>query len=113
MVERIIPLYKQLKEVIARIPKNGEYVFTNPKTGTKYDYRKGMLKGLCKRAKVKYFTFHALRHYGASKLAQEGVPLPDIQALLGHQRATTTDIYLQSLGFASRLDSLRKLDFPA
>jgi hypothetical protein len=53
-----------------------------------------------------------LRHYGASKLAQEGVPLTDIQALLGHQRATTTDIYLQSLGFASRLNSLSKLVFP-
>jgi len=113
IVERIIPMTKQLKEVIERIHKNGKYVFINPKTGTKYDYRIGMLKGLCKRAKVKHFTFHALRHYGASKLAQEGVPLTDIQALLGHQRATTTDIYLQSVGYASRLNSLSKLVFPA
>jgi integrase len=82
MVERLIPLTKPLKEVIAQIPKNGRYVFTNSKTGTKYDYRKGMLKGLCKRAKVKFFTFHALRHYGASQLAKEGLPLTDIQTFL-------------------------------
>lgn len=112
VVERMIPLTKPLKEVIERIPKNGKYVFINPKTGTKYDYRKGLLKGLCKRAKVKKFTFHALRHYGASRLAKEGVPLTDIQALLGHQRASTTDLYLQSLGFASQMDSLSKLEFP-
>jgi site-specific recombinase XerD len=53
-----------------------------------------------------------VRHYGASRLAKEGIPLTDIQALLGHSRATTTDIYLQSLGFNSRFDSLSKLDFP-
>ena len=51
----------------------------------------------CKKAKVRVFTFHALRHYGASRLANSGVPIPDIQALLGHQRSTTTDIYLQSI----------------
>ena len=44
---------------------------------------------------------------------QANVPLTDIQALLGHSRATTTDLYLQSLGFSSRLDSLSKLEFPA
>jgi integrase len=52
---------------------------------------------LCRKAKVKKFTFHNLRHYGASKLAEAGVSITDIQYLLGHQRATTTDIYLQSI----------------
>ncbi|MGZ6275680.1 MAG: tyrosine-type recombinase/integrase [Syntrophales bacterium] len=56
-----------------------------------------MLRRLCEKAQVRGFTYHALRHYGASKLAEEGVSIPDIQYLLGHQRATTTDIYLQSI----------------
>lgn len=113
IVERQIPLTTPLKEVIKRIPKKGTYVFINPKTGTKYEYRKGMLRGLCKRAKVKYFTFHALRHYGASALAKAGVPRTDIQTLLGHANMTTTDIYLHSLGLSSVLNSLEKLQFPA
>jgi integrase len=79
------------QEVIERIPKNGKYVFINTKTGMKHDYRKGLLKGLCKHAKVRNFTFHALPHYEASRHAKECVPLTDIQALLGHQRASSTD----------------------
>jgi site-specific recombinase XerD len=56
-----------------------------------------MLRRACQKAEVKEFGYHALRHYGASVLANAGVPLTDIQALLGHQRTTTTDIYLQSI----------------
>jgi integrase len=97
VAKRPIPLTKLLKEVVSRIPKTGKYVFMNKRTGTRYDYRKKLLKGLCKKAGVKPFGFHSLRHYGASKLASEGVPLTDIQRVLGHQRATTTDLYLQSL----------------
>lgn len=55
------------------------------------------MKNLCRRAGVPAFTFHALRHWGASKLLKEGVPITDIQALLGHERATTTSIYLRSI----------------
>ena len=113
LVERSIPLPGPLKEVIDGIEKNGKYVFTSPRTGSKYVDRKKLLIGLCRDAKVKRFSFHAFRHYGASKLAQEGVPLTDIQALLGHSRATTTDLYLQSLGFTSRFNSISKLEFPA
>lgn len=92
-----IPINKTLSETIKQIPKEGEYVFINPKTGKPYEYRKKLLKTLCNKAKVRYFSFHALRHFGASKLDNAGVPLTDIQAILGHERATTTDIYLQSL----------------
>ena len=93
-----IPLNRVLKEVIEQIPENGsKYLFLNPQTEKPYVYRKLMMRGLCKRAEVKFFNFHALRHYGASKLDSAGVPLATIQVLLGHSRATTTDMYLQSL----------------
>ena len=70
----------------------------NKRTRKNYDYRKKLLKRLCKKAEVPYFTFHSLRHFGASLLAKQGTPITDIQTLLGHQRATTTDLYLRSLG---------------
>lgn len=92
-----IPLNSVLKDTLGQIPKNGEYLFINPQTVKPYQYRKLMMKGLCKRAKVKYFSFHAFRHYGASKLDAARVPITTIQELLGHSRATTTDLYLQSL----------------
>lgn len=105
--ERRIPIGRGLKEVLRKLPK-GEYVFTNPKTNKPYVDRKKLLKGLCKRAKVKPFGYHALRHYGASRLMSEGVALTDIQKVLGHSRATTTDIYLRSINpnLAEAMDKL-------
>ena len=63
----------------------------------RYDYRKKMMHALCKKAEVRLFTFHALRHFTASFLDDAGTPLTAIKDLLGHQRSTTTDLYLQSL----------------
>lgn len=96
--KRHVPINAVLKDVLEQVPKTGEFVFINPTTKTKYDYRDKFLKTLCKKAEVKEFTFHCLRHFGASMLADQGEPLTAIQALLGHDRATTTDIYLQDLG---------------
>lgn len=109
VVERNVPYTDTLKAVIDSLPKDKEYMFVNPRTGTKYDYRRKLLKSLCDKAGVKAFGFHALRHYGASKLAAEGVPLTDIQEILGHTRPTTTDCYLQSLG-GSLKESIKKLE---
>ena len=86
-----------LKEILDSLPRISEYVFCYKATGKPYGYRRKMILRACKKARVREFAFHALRHYGASQLANSGVPIPDIQALLGHQRSTTTDIYLQSI----------------
>lgn len=97
VVERKIPMTPKVREILLSLEHKGEYVFINPRTRTKYDYRDKFLPRLCKKAEVKPFMYHALRHYGASKLSNAGVALTDIQEILGHQRATTTDLYLQSL----------------
>lgn len=54
--------------------------------------RRARKAGIAKRVHA-----HGLRHTGASELAQEGVPLRDIQLQLGHSSAQTTDRYLHSL----------------
>ena len=57
-----------------------------------------MMRDLCKAAGVKQFGFHALRRYVTRMLVEGGnANIGDIQVLYGHQRATTTDIYLKSL----------------
>jgi integrase len=110
ITERKIPKNKTLKEIIKSMPKIGEYVFCHKK-GEKYGYRSKMIKSLCKKAGVRIFTYHNLRHYGASRLADAGVPITDIQLLLGHQRPTTTDIYLQSIR-PSLFEAMEKLEVP-
>ncbi|MBN2058923.1 MAG: site-specific integrase [Deltaproteobacteria bacterium] len=67
-----------------------------------YDDRKRIMETLCKKAKVKYFRFHALRHFGASLLDQMNIPIGTIQRLLGHENRTTTEIYLHSFGDSER-----------
>ena len=74
-----------------------------------FTYRDKFLDTLCTKAGVKRFTFHCLRHLGASILADEGESLTAIQNILGHERATTTDIYLQSIS-KSVVSATKKLE---
>ena len=64
--------------------------------------RKKIMKILCKKADVKYFRFHALRHSGASIMDSNGVPLGAIQRILGHENRKTTEIYLYSISEAEK-----------
>ena len=57
---------------------------------------------LCKKAGVRPFGFHALRHAGASLMDMNNVPIGVIQRLLGHENRTTTEIYLHTMGQAER-----------
>jgi integrase len=104
-----VPMNQVLTQTLQGIEKKGEYVFINPHTGKPYVYRSKFLRTLCRYAGVKYFSFHALRHFGASKLDNMGVSLTDIQTILGHERATTTDEYLQSLR-GSTIEAIKKLE---
>lgn len=93
-----VPLNRTLRVTLDSLPRQSEYVFTNPKTGKPYVYRNQLMKLLCERAQVKRFSYHSLRHYGASHLVKHGVPITDVQQLLGHSQVLTTSIYLRSLG---------------
>ena len=105
----VIPLNQVLKETLARIERKGGYVFINPTTRKPYQYRSKLMKGLCKKAKVTPFGFHAFRHFGASLLDNKGVALSTIQKLLGHERPSTTDLYIQSLR-GSTIEALKELE---
>lgn len=89
-------LYNTLLE--HRQTADGQWVFLNPKTGQPYRTRKRWMTGLCRKAEVKAFGLHAIRHLTASILASEGVPPIQIQAILRHKRLSTTEGYLHRLG---------------
>jgi integrase len=67
-----------------------------------YDDRKKFMKTLCKKAGVRYFRFHSIRHAGASLMDGNNVPIGAIQRILGHENRKTTEIYLHSIGDLER-----------
>jgi len=68
-----------------------------------YKDRKRLMHGLCKKAGVRYFRYHALRHSGASIMENNNVSIGTIQRVLGHENRATTEIYLHSIGNAERI----------
>ena len=81
----------------------GDLVFPDPETGEAFTSRQHYLERLCKRAKVRTFCWHAIRHLSASILIQNQVPLPTIQKILRHKNLTTTQGYIHELDNARDL----------
>ena len=81
--------------------KDSPYVFvstSNRHHGRPFTTRRQFLAGLCKRAEVKEFGFHALRRYVASYLADtHKISSKTIQRILRHKNVTTTERYLQNI----------------
>jgi integrase len=116
----VIPkVIEALKYAFNHRVKNSPWVFTNPRMVIKYPYnperwhyiyRDKFFKTLCRECGVPEMGYHSLRHRAASNMAAKGIPLSDIQRYLGHERATTTDLYLQSLGFTALAGAAAALD---
>jgi integrase len=96
---RYIPMNRQLVALLESIPhftgKHGPspYVFTNPKTGSRYVDTGHRFGRVSRRSGLRDVTFHTLRHTFASRLAQAGVPLNTIRELLGHGTMVMTMRY--------------------
>lgn len=103
-------LYDVLKSRYSERDKSKPWVFWHTywssKTGEKvqgpYKERKKFMRTLCKKAGVKYFRFHAVRHSSASIMDNAKVPIGAIQKILGHENRSTTEIYLHTIGDAER-----------
>lgn len=66
--------------------------------GLPFTLRRGAMSRWCDKVKIKPFGWHAIRHLTALELYRQGYQVEHIQRVLRHRRATTTDIYLRSLG---------------
>ena len=69
------------------------YVFTDPRTGEPYKSVQTSFETALKRAKIRDFRFHDLRHTFASHLVMAGVDLTSIRELLGHKSLAMTMRY--------------------
>jgi len=110
---RYIPMNHDLQGVFWALWKNRlqeKWVFYNHKTGTRYNRRPKLMPGLCRRAGLKPFGFHALRHLTASLLNDRfKVSKKSIQSILGHEAQGTTEIYLHSFD-ESEKSAMQKLE---
>jgi len=94
-----LPMTTELRQALLRHRgKYGqyEYVFVN-KDGKPFRERNHWLPQICKKAGVKPFNFHAIRHLTASWLDKHNVPLTTIQRILRHKNPHTTARYLHEL----------------
>lgn len=106
-----LPMAAALKEALVAWRSdtpypNAEHVFVatyescspTHKAGEPFQYRQHLMGRLCKKAGLRMFTFHAIRHLTAVELSKEGFRIGLIQKVLRHRNARTTEIYLRSLG---------------
>lgn len=95
---RAIPLNRTVWDLLKEKSRvrylASDYVFTN-EADTKMDggnLRTDFMKVL-KKAAIKEFCFHDLRHTFATRLVQKGIDLYKVQKLLGHKDNKTTQRY--------------------
>jgi len=89
---RTIPLNKNLKGVLKSVTRRLDvpYVFFDSANGKPYKNIKHSFKSALKKAGIKDFKFHDLRHTYASHLTMAGIDLTTVSRLLGHKTLTMT-----------------------
>ncbi|MBT8763103.1 site-specific integrase [Desulfohalobiaceae bacterium Ax17] len=111
-----VPLTSELRQALLNLrAESGQYehVFVT-KEGKPYKDRSAWLPRACKKAGVKTFRFHAIRHLTASWLDAHNVPLTTIQRILRHRNPHTTARYLHELrGVQVDLDAIFSRKKPA
>ena len=90
---RVLPLTQQVLTEMGKVDRDAELIFNSSIKPTKaYEFRKEWIKAL-KRADIKDFRFHDLRHACASYLAQNGASLIEIADVLGYKQIQMTKQY--------------------
>lgn len=106
---RIIPMNDAVYEVLKEQKKTSktELVFAN-KWGKRYDTIKTGFQSELKRAGIRDFRFHDLRHTFASNLVMAGEDLVTVKELLGHKSIQMTMRY-SHLSQKHKMDAVKKL----
>lgn len=66
-------------------------------------------RSACKRAGLRELTFHQLRHSFGTIVASNGLPLSQLQALMGHADLRTTSIYVNQESEVAAKNPLARL----
>ena len=113
-LKRALLAWREKTLAIAGIDKEHVFICLDEKPvcepfyGKPFLYRQYFMRCLCKKAGVKPFGYHAIRHLTASILYQKGYPLSVVQAILRHKNPNTTVRYLQTLGLEQTREALEE-----
>jgi len=107
---REIPINETLRATLQTLTRRLDvpHVFYDP-SGRTYNDVKRSFKTALRRAGIKDFHFHDLRHTFASQLVMAGIDLTTIKELLGHKTLTMTLRYAH-LAPAHKLKAVEILD---
>lgn len=97
---RKIPISERLRSILfnnLQANTGNEYVFINPETGKPYTDIKHSFHTVLKRANIKNFRFHDLRHTVATRLATNNIDLIVVKEILGHSKIETTMRYAHAI----------------
>jgi len=89
---RRVPLNATVVELLEKLPRRGEYVFTNS-SGKPYRCVKRIFAKACAKAGIRNFRFHDLRHTGASWLVMNGVDLLTVKKVGGWKTLAMVERY--------------------
>lgn len=108
---REIPINDTLKGVLQGITRRLDipYIFYDNATGKPFGDVKRAFATACRRAGIKDFHFHDLRHTFASHLVMSGVDLTTVKELLGHKTLTMTLRYAH-LAPSHKVEAIKKYD---
>ncbi|MDI1472115.1 site-specific integrase [Thermodesulfovibrio sp. 1176] len=106
MTDSLKALFRQLH---SQRRLDTDYVFVNPDTGKRYTDLKRSFNSACRKAGIRDFHFHDLRHTFASHLVMSGADLKTVQELLGHKSLTMTLRY-SHLSQAHKKEALKALE---
>ena len=92
---REIPINQTLRDALSALPRHitSPYVFWQGEEGKLFKDVKRSFNSACRRAGIKDFHFHDLRHTFASHLVMAGVDITTVKELLGHKTLAMTMRY--------------------
>ena len=101
--DKRVPINSVIRPIINRLlrqKRESEYLFINPKTGTRYTKINKSWDGILKKAGLDgkpgldKIRFHDLRHTAATNLARSGKDMKFIAQYLGHSDVSTSARYV-------------------
>ncbi|QQS39999.1 MAG: site-specific integrase [Acidobacteriota bacterium] len=106
---RAVPMNHTVATLLEEIRRESEYVFPSPKSGGKLKDFKRSFASARRKAGLRDFRFHDLRHTAATRMADKGADAFTLATILGHSDIRVTARYTHATD-ASIRNAVANLD---